>query len=271
MVQASADKPVAAGRVRLKSVALPVEHGGWGFLLEPILLGLLIAPTFSGVCLGVAAAGIFLTNHPFQLALKDRVKGKRYARTPWAERFSAGYAAIAAVGFGLALLTATAPFLLPILIAAPFAAYHAASGLKNRGRELGPELCGAVALSAAAPAIALVGGSSQGTALALWAVLIARALVSILYVRARLRLERDEPVNLSPALLTHVAVLLLAVGASAAGYAPWAVPAAMAILLGRAALGLSSLRRPRRAPIIGIQELGYGLLTVILVALGYRS
>ncbi|MDX2007394.1 MAG: hypothetical protein SFU83_19325 [Meiothermus sp.] len=31
-------------KVPLRSVALPNEHGGWGFTLEPILLGLLVAP-----------------------------------------------------------------------------------------------------------------------------------------------------------------------------------------------------------------------------------
>ena len=31
---------VGAGGVRLKTVALPTEHGGWGITLEPVLLGL---------------------------------------------------------------------------------------------------------------------------------------------------------------------------------------------------------------------------------------
>lgn len=35
-------------RVRLKSIALPVEHGGWLFVLEPVLLGLLVVPSAGG-------------------------------------------------------------------------------------------------------------------------------------------------------------------------------------------------------------------------------
>ena len=31
--------------VRLKTLALPTEHGGWGITLEPVVLGLLVAPT----------------------------------------------------------------------------------------------------------------------------------------------------------------------------------------------------------------------------------
>ena len=45
-----------AQRVRLRSIALPTEHGGWGFTLEPILLGLLVAPTWAGFGLAVATA-----------------------------------------------------------------------------------------------------------------------------------------------------------------------------------------------------------------------
>ena len=33
--------------VRLKAIALPPEHGAWGFLLEPIVLGLLVAPSLA--------------------------------------------------------------------------------------------------------------------------------------------------------------------------------------------------------------------------------
>lgn len=41
----------AARTVKLRTVALPAEHGGWGFLFEPIVLGLLLAPT-GARCLG---------------------------------------------------------------------------------------------------------------------------------------------------------------------------------------------------------------------------
>jgi hypothetical protein len=35
-------------KLNLKSVALPVEHGGWGMLGEPLLLALLVAPSWAG-------------------------------------------------------------------------------------------------------------------------------------------------------------------------------------------------------------------------------
>jgi hypothetical protein len=43
----------------------------------------------------------------------------------------------------------------------------------------------------------------------------------------------------------------------------------MAVLLARAAIGLSSWRKPARPRRIGYVEIGYGMLTVVLIALGY--
>ena len=44
----------------IRSVALPTEHGGWGFLAEPILPGLLVAPSWAGLLLSLAALAVFL-------------------------------------------------------------------------------------------------------------------------------------------------------------------------------------------------------------------
>ena len=64
-----------------RPVALPAEHGGWGFLAEPVVLGLVLAPSAAGLCLALAALAAFLARHPLRLALIDRRKGVRYPRT----------------------------------------------------------------------------------------------------------------------------------------------------------------------------------------------
>ena len=42
-------------RSPLRAVAVPSEHGGWGLTAEPVLLGLIVAPSAAGACLGAAA------------------------------------------------------------------------------------------------------------------------------------------------------------------------------------------------------------------------
>jgi len=263
-------KPTPKPRVVIRSVALPSEHGGWGFLIEPILLGLLVAFSPGGLLLSVASFGVFLIHQPLKIAIKDRLKGHRPERTVWAERFVLGYGLLALLPM-LALMASTPlDFLLPIALAVPLAGVQVAYDARNQSRRLLPELAGATALAMIAPAVALLASWPLPAALALALPLLARAFSSILYVRARLKLEHGKPQPAWPVWLAHglAVLLMLALGQSQA--MPRLAILAFVILLGRAYLGLSVYRKPRPAKSIGFQEVGYGLLTVILLALGYN-
>jgi len=58
---------------------------------------------------------------------------------------------------------------------------------------------------------------------------------------------------------------------AAAGLAPWLAVIALAVLLARAGAGLTRWRRPAPAKRIGLAELGYGGLTVVLYLVGYLT
>lgn len=261
---------ITQSNLNFKRIALPASHGGWGFLLEPILLGLLVAPSVAGGWLSLAAFGVFLLQQPLRLTLADWLKRRRYPRTRWAERFVALYGLVMVMSFGLALVTTLAPFWHPLLLAMPLASFQLYYDVKNRGRDLLPELAGALALGALAPAIALAAGWSLFPALTLWLILATRAITSIMYVRARLRLERGEEVTRWPVSLVH---LLSGLGLSWMAYlgsTSWLVVIALVVLAGRAIIGLSPYRRTVPTRVIGFQEMGYGLLVVLLTAIGYR-
>jgi hypothetical protein len=89
-------------------------------------------------------------------------------------------------------------------------------------------------------------------------------------VRARIRLDRGLSAGPRTVLAAHAMTLAAATGLASAGWAPWLAPAVFFVLLARAAWGLSSRRRPVRPQTLGFQELGYGLLTLALLAVGYR-
>lgn len=256
-------------RVVIRSVALPSEHGDWGFLIEPILLGLLVAFSLQGALLALAATGVFLIHQPLKIATKDRLKGRRPPRLIWAERFVIGYGLMAIVPMLILLMSTSAEFLIPIACAVPFALVQLAYDARNQSRQLIPEVCGATALAMVAPSIALLGGWTLGTAMVLWIILTIRAAAAILYVRSRIRLKIGKPTSPRIPWLAHIAALLVMVGMAAADLAPWLSVIAFGVLLIRALLGLSRYRKDYPIKVIGFQELGYGLLTVIVVAAGY--
>lgn len=253
----------------IRSVALPSEHGGWGFLFEPILLGLCTAFTLNGLILAGAVICIFLIHQPLKTAIKDHLKSRRPARTIWAERFVIGYGVVGGLFMFLVLNSAGTAFLLPFMLAVPLLLIQLIYDSRNQSRALIPEIFGAIALGSTASAIALLDGWPLESALVLWLLLGLRTIPAIIYVRARLKLEHRNPVSPVPTWLTHIAAVFIGLMLRAAGLAPSTAVVAYLILQARAMLGLSAYRKPRKAKHIGFMELGYGLLTVFLLAVGY--
>jgi hypothetical protein len=266
---ATTDRP-AAESVRYRSLALPVEHGGWGMLGEPLLLGLVVAPSAAGLGVGLAATFAFLARHPFKLALADWRAGRRNARTVAAERFAALYAGLA--GASLALATRGAGgWWLPLAAAAPLALVQLLHDVRNQGRQLLPELLGGIALGSIASSALLAAGWERGPAFAAWVLVGAKAAGAVLYVRARLRCDRGLAFGRAAVLAMHGLGLAAALALAAMQVAPWLAAAAFGLLLVRAAHGLSRFHRQVRPQAVGIMELAYGLAFVVLIALGYAT
>ncbi|HLN98735.1 MAG TPA: YwiC-like family protein, partial [Pyrinomonadaceae bacterium] len=260
----------SANGVRIRPVALPVEHGGWGLLFEPILLGLLLAPSLPGLLLSFAAIGAFLARHPFKLAVGDWRRNRRSARTAMAERFALTYFVIAALGLSLAIRTGGWVFLLPLLFAAPIALVQLFYDSMGRSRALIAELAGAIATGALAGAIAMAGGWSRAMAFGLWAILAARTVPTILYLRTRLRLLRRKPASPRLVIIAHLLAIAFVFGLVLAGIAPVLAILAVVILLLRAAVGFSKSDRGVTAKRLGLRELMFGAVTVFAVILGYK-
>lgn len=253
--------------VNLRSIVLPAEHGGWGFLLEPIVLGLLLAPSLRGAALGLAMLALFLLHQPLKIALKSYRQSKRTQRTTWAERFVLLYGLSALVSLGLALYGAANIALLPLLVMAPLFLVQLALDINNESRSLWAELAGATALGGIATAIALLGGWDLLPALSLWALLAARTMPSILFVRAKLRGQRGNAVDPRVLIMAHglasAAVLLLALGQ----LLPWLSVVGIVILDARAYVGLRSTA-PLKASTVGLREMLFGGLLVLLTVGG---
>ncbi|MFI5183469.1 MAG: YwiC-like family protein [Vicinamibacteria bacterium] len=268
MSEATANAHSPVDRIGMRSVALPVEHGGWGMVGEPLLLGLLVAPSWAG--LGVAAASLsaFLAHHPVKLVLSDWRRGATHRRTAVALGFVILYGSAAAAG----LLVASAGqrgWWIPLIAAAPLAVAQLAYDARLQGRQLLPELLGAVALGSVVAAEMRAAGLPLAQSLAAWALLAAKSVGAVLYVRTRLRHDRGLVPNRAPALASHVGAFVLALVLARTGYAPWLAVPAFALLLARTTHGLSPLHRRVRPQAVGLQEMAYGFAVVLLLAIGY--
>ena len=261
---------INARQVRWQSVALPTEHGGWGLISEPVVLGLLLAPGWGGLALGIVAFASFLLHQPLKIVLKDTRARRKVPRTAAAWRFVIIYGGTLAVaGIAALLLMPSWAALVPLALSVPLIAVQLWQDSQNQSRSLLAEVAGAMATGAFASSIVMMRGWEMTPALGLWLALAVRGVTSVLYVRSRLRLERGQPAMRGVALASHAVGLAVIFGAAAAAYLPWTAPAAMAVLTARAALGLSSLRKPRPPKVIGMLEMVYGLGFALLVAAGY--
>lgn len=254
-----------------KSVGLPAEHGSWSLVTEPILLGLLAAPSWGGAALAVAAFALFLCNRPFKIYLADRRRGRTFTRTKLARRYGLAYAVIALIFAAVALALAGPRPFAPFLLAAPllliFVMYD-----QRPGRFWQAELTAPVAFAAIVSAMALADGWNWPAALGLWGFMVARAVPAVLFIRARLRLDKGKAAgpgeSFMAVLIAHALAVAGVAGLVWLGWLPWSAGVAAAVLLARAVWGLSPWRWRISVIGLGFLETGFGILSVLLVALG---
>jgi hypothetical protein len=253
--------------VRFRPIALPAEHGSWGLVLEPVVLGLLVAPSWEGLMLAVGCVAAFLTRRPFKVIQAEwgRTRSRRWT-IAWA--FALAYGVTAVVGIGGAVVLVGFDPLVPLAAAVPLLAVFLAYDFTGQSRSWQAEMAGSMAFAAVAATIPMIGGWPLDLSLALSVVIVARAIPSVLYVRGRLRLEKGKPHSVRLVLGSHVLGLGMVWLLVGKGLLPGLVLVAFVVLLVRAAVGLSPLRWRVRVTTIGFMEIGFGLLTILTVVIG---
>ena len=250
---------------RFRRVVVPTEHGGWAFLLEPLILGLALAPSAAGVWIAVATCFTFLSHQPTKIWLDDFRRDVDSARTSIARWTTLVTLSIAASSLIAAVHLTSSRTAVPLLLAVPLAMLQLNDDLRLKGRSARAELCGGMAMTASAASIALAAGWSALPAAALSLLMLCRVVPTVLYVRARLR---DE--NAALALSWSVAALFVVIALTAYRLVPLAAAAAFAILTIRTMTGVRAAAVRVGAKVIGISELGYGAATIVLLIVAYH-
>lgn len=247
---------------RWRDVVWPKEHGSWSLALEPVALGLLAAPSLGGVALAVAIAAGFFARRPLRIAFRDARVERRIA----ARRAVTVCGLVAMSGVFLAVLTAGFawwPWLLPTLLGG---AVFLSFDLQQAGREQQAEVAGALAFAWIPAVLGALAAMPAGSAAALGCVMLARAVPTVLTVRATVRARKGQPIStvvpLSAAVLAALGIALLA----KASLAPWTAAVAVAVLAIRSFVLLVTPRPALRASTIGMIETAIGVAFVVAVA-----
>ena len=248
---------------------IPSEHGGWGLTLEPVLLGLLVAPSVAGAAIGVATFLAFLVRTPLKVLLVDRHRHRELERDRLARRLVALELVLLAAMVVVAFVRADAEWVVPFAVALPLFAVELWFDARSRSRRFTPELCGAIGISAAAASIALAGGEEYALAFALWLVLAAQATASVPFARVQVQRLHGHPPSLricDGAQFAGVALATLAVILDDAVFAGALAMVAVALVQ------LAWSRGPARPAIaVGLSQLGFGLAVVVATAIGVTA
>lgn len=266
-------RPVATGGCRsrssLRAVALPTEHGGWGLTAEPVVLGLLVAPSWAGAAIGVGAVLAFLARTPTKIALGDLRRRRVLSRTRVAGAVAAVELTLLLVCAAVAINDATKPAFVPMAVVGPLLVVELVYDIRSRGRRLVPELAGSVGIAGVAAMIVLAAHAPAAVAVGLWLVLAGRAITSIPWVREQVRRLHHRGSSGRWLILSDLTAI--GCGVTAAALEPQLIAGAAAVVVVVTAQRLNVLRPAPTATVIGLRQTALGLLVVVATAAGIAS
>jgi hypothetical protein len=248
------------------TVFLPKEHGSWSMAIEPLALGLLVAPTPAGTALATAALAGFFARRPLKLALAPEYTARRQVARETMVMFSA----FAMAGLFETLVLGGVTALWPLLLAVPLGGLFAWFDLQNDSRAAAAELAGSAAFALLPATLATLAGWPWPAAFALSALALARSVPTVLTVRTGLRLGKNQPVNVAAPL----AVGVLAVGVIGTlawrHLVPLVAVVLVVLLLIRTVFFVSPLRPVWPARRLGMLEAALGVVYVGLLGLAFH-
>jgi len=251
-----------ADAVRL---VLPREHGSWSLALEPIALGLLVAPSRAGVLLAVAASAGFFLRRPAKILLAAADPRRSLAT------LCAGILLCAAVaGLLFAGRLGGMVQLWPLLPAAIAGALFIWFDARNASRGGAAEITGAATFALLPATFATLAGWPAQNALALAAVMLARSVPTVMLIRVLLRRAKGQVVSTGTVLLTVGAATVMIFWLGGQALLPRPVTAISVLLLSRALWYLSPARFPLTARQLGFLELFLGVMFLLIAVLAWH-
>lgn len=260
------DAQVCPLSAKAASIFLPKEHGSWSLALEPLVLGLLVAPSWAGSAVAIAAMAGFFARRPLKAICKPGAGIRQQGCWPALIILSL----LGAVGIWESGTISNFTALWPLLLALPLGGFFLYYDFQNESRAAAAELIGSSTFTLVPVTIATLAGWSAPEALALSLIALTRNMPTVLTVRTFLRQSKGQYANqylplVSASILAGVIFVLCLLKVAPMG----ALVAAIA-LLARTVWLLSSHRPHWSAKRVGQLEAGIGLLYIGGIAAAYH-
>lgn len=255
-----ASRPVLDGP-RFRELVWPKEHGSWSLALEPVALGLLAAPSLGGGALAVATVAAFFVRRPLRTGITEARAERRQA----GRRAAVACGGVAIAGwFGAMAVNGAAwmTWLIPSVVAGAFFLWF---DLQRAGREQQAEIAGAVTFAWLPAVFAALAGWPAERAAALGVIMLARAVPTVLSVRAWLRGRKTGTHRPAVALAANLVGIAAVAALARAGLAPWLAVALLVVFAVRSVILLVAPRPDVRASTMGMIEAGLGVVFVLSV------
>jgi YwiC-like protein len=259
-------EPEKIGLRQIFKLILPKEHGSWSPALEPLALGLLAAPSRPGGALAAAALAGFFLRRPLKLVSGGRPDSRRTL----AFGCVIVLATFAIASLLLAVKNNGAGNLWPLIPAALAGVAFAWFDSRNEARDGAAEMAGAIAFGILPAAFGTLAGWSVIESLALAAVMLARSLPTVLFVRTYMRRKKGSPATPTPAFIAAGSAFLLTAWLVLLRVAPWPATAFALLLAARAVWLLDGHYPWLAAKTIGIAEMVLGAAMVLAVAVTWK-
>jgi hypothetical protein len=158
----------------------------------------------------------------------------------------------------------------PLLLAAPTGALFLFFDLRRNTRAFASEIAGAATFSAVPAALAVLRGWPTRPALALAAIMCARAIPTVVTIRYAVRVAKGQSMRSAAPVVASIAGLALVAALTLGSLAPRAVFGLALLLLARAVV-LTCLKPATLTPrALGLTEAVIGAVFVAGTALAYR-
>lgn len=252
--------------LNIKKVSFPREHGSWGFLLEPLFLSLFVASSQNGLLLALTTFVIFLNHQPVRILLneKDSKKIKSLAVV-----FFLIYFLVIGVLLILIIRETTLELLIPFSISIVIMFGYLLLEMKNYGRNLFVEFIAPVAITFIALNIVLLDGWEFEKIFAFGIVLLSRAIPTLLYVRTKVEIIKGLNAQSVWLRISELFFLILITFLAFNQSVPYLSIFAILLLVTRSVLGLLPKNKIEKIKRFGMKEFGFGILFVIINAIGY--